>query len=86
MSPTKVLETISVLSEEELDDLLELELELELELDLVRLEEAADSEECLGRCLLKLGSTQPVKSTEAEITRMKNFFIVHLFYFLFVTV
>ena len=78
MSPTKVLETISVLSEEELDDL--------LELDLVRLEEAADSEECLGRCLLKLGSTQPVKSTEAEITRMKNFFIVHLFYFLFVTV
>ena len=79
MSPTKVLETISVLSEEELDDL------LELELDLVRLEEA-DSEECLGRCLLKLGSTQPVKSTEAEITRMKNFFIVHLFYFLFVTV
>ena len=79
MSPTKVLETISLLSEEELDDL------LELELDLVRLEEA-DSEECLGRCLLKLGSTQPVKSTEAEITRMKNFFIVHLFYFLFVTV
>ena len=78
MSPTKVLETISVLSEEELDDL--------LELDLVRLEEAADSEECLGRCLLKLGNTQPVKSTEAEITRMKNFFIVHLFYFLFVTV
>ena len=75
MSPTKVLETISVLSEEELDDLLE----LELELDLVRLEEAADSEECLGRCLLKLGSTQPVKSYEAEITRMKNFFIVHLF-------
>ena len=73
MSPTKVLETISVLSEEELDDL------LELELDLVRLEEGADSEECLGRCLLKLGSTQPVKSTEAEITRMKNFFIVHLF-------
>ena len=72
MSPTKVLETISLLSEEELDDL------LELELDLVRLEEA-DSEECLGRCLLKLGSTQPVKSTEAEITRMKNFFIVHLF-------
>ena len=81
MSPTKVLETISVLSEEELDDLLE----LELELDLVRLEEA-DSEECLGRCLLKLGNTQPVKSTEVEITRMKNFFIVHLFYFLFVTV
>ena len=79
MSQTKVLETISLLSEEELDDL------LELELDLVRLEEA-DSEECLGRCLLKLGSTQPVKSTEAEITRMKNFFIVHLFYFLFVTV
>ena len=73
MSPTKVLETISVLSEEELDD------SLELELDLVRLEEAADSEECLGRCLLKLGNTQPVKSTEAEITRMKNFFIVHLF-------
>lgn len=36
MSPTKVLETTSVLSEEELDDLLE----LELELDLVRLEEA----------------------------------------------
>ncbi len=67
MSPTKVLETISVLSEEELDD------SLELELVLVRLEEAADSEECLGRCLLKLGNTQPVKSTEAEITRMKNF-------------
>ena len=40
MSPTKVLETISVLSEEELDD----SLELELELDLVRLEEAADSD------------------------------------------
>ncbi len=65
-SPTKVLETIAVLSEEALvEESLELELELELELVLATF----DSAGTFGRCLPNFGNTQPVNNTEAKIKR-----------------